>query len=45
MKFSKYDTRHYPMLGVQDGDGEWAEQYESAVLDEMDCRLPFEGTT
>ncbi len=39
MEFSKYDTRHYPMVGVQDGYGEWAEQYESALLDEMDCRL------
>jgi SAM-dependent methyltransferase len=39
VKFETFDTRHYPMLDVRDGYGEWAETYESTVLDIMDQRL------
>lgn len=39
MKFETYDTRHYPMLGVREGYGEWAATYEDTVLDVMDLRL------
>ena len=39
MKFSMFDRRHYPTLGVRDGYGKWAESYESVVQDEMDLRL------
>jgi SAM-dependent methyltransferase len=39
LDFSHFDRRHYPTLNVRDGYGEWAETYESVVLDEMDLRL------
>lgn len=39
MKFETFDTRHYPMLGVREGYGEWAASYEDTVLDVMDLRL------
>ena len=39
MKFKPFDTRHYAMLGVRDGYGEWAGTYEATVLDVMDQRL------
>jgi SAM-dependent methyltransferase len=39
MKFETFDTRHYPMLGVREGYGEWAARYEDTVLDVMDLRL------
>lgn len=39
MKFEIFDTRHYPMLDVRAGYGEWAATYEDTVLDVMDLRL------
>jgi SAM-dependent methyltransferase len=39
MKFEIFDTRHYPMLDVREGYGEWAASYEATVLDVMDHRL------
>ena len=39
MKFEIFDTRHYPMLDVREGYGEWAASYEGTVLDVMDLRL------
>ncbi len=39
MKFEIFDTRHYPMLDVREGYGEWAASYEGTVLDVMDPRL------
>lgn len=39
MKFETFDTRHYPMLGVREGYGEWAASYDGAMLDVMDLRL------
>lgn len=37
--FSRFDTRHYPTLGVRDGYAAWAPTYEDTVLDLMDLRL------
>jgi SAM-dependent methyltransferase len=37
--FSRFDTRHYPTLSVQDGYSAWAQTYEATVLDLMDMRL------
>ena len=37
--FARFDTRHYPTLGVRDGYTAWAETYEATVLDLMDLRL------
>jgi SAM-dependent methyltransferase len=45
MDFSKFDTRHYPTLGVQDGYRAWAPTYEQVVQDEMDLRLLERLTT
>ncbi len=39
MEFDRFDCRHYPTLGVQDGYREWAPTYERVVQDEMDLRL------
>jgi SAM-dependent methyltransferase len=39
MNFDRFDTRHYPTLGVRDGYAEWAPSYERVVQDEMDLRL------
>ena len=39
MEFAPFDTRHYPTLTVQDGYREWAESYETTVVDLMDIRL------
>ena len=45
MKFDRFDRRHYPTLGVQDGYREWAPTYERVVQDEMDLRLLERLTT
>jgi SAM-dependent methyltransferase len=37
--FARFDARHYPTLGVQDGYAAWAPTYEDTVLDLMDLRL------
>lgn len=37
--FARFDARHYPTLGVQDGYAAWAPTYEATVLDLMDLRL------
>jgi SAM-dependent methyltransferase len=34
-----YDKRHYPIVEVREGYGEWARTYEGVVQDEMDLRL------
>lgn len=39
MDFSKFDNRHYPVVSVADGYGEWVATYERTVEDEMDIRL------
>ena len=39
MDFAPFDTRHYPVLSVEEGYGEWAATYEATVLDLMDLRL------
>ena len=39
MNFDSFDARGYPTVSVRDGYGEWAETYETSVLDEMDIRL------
>jgi SAM-dependent methyltransferase len=39
MNFDRFDTRHYPTLGVREGYAEWAPSYERVVQDEMDLRL------
>lgn len=39
MDFAPFDKRHYPVLSVEDGYGEWAATYEATVLDLMDIRL------
>lgn len=39
MDFSRFDTRNYPTLSVQDGYGEWASTYEEIVPDALDLRL------
>ena len=39
MKFSLFDTRHYPTVGVREGYAEWVKTYEATVFDEMDVRL------
>jgi SAM-dependent methyltransferase len=39
MDHRHFDLRRYPVLGVRDGYGEWAETYEGVVQDEMDVRL------
>jgi ubiquinone/menaquinone biosynthesis C-methylase UbiE len=39
MEYSSFDTRKYPILGVQDGYKEWSNTYEQTVQDEMDLRL------
>ncbi len=45
MDFLRFDTRHYPTLGVRDGYREWAPTYERVVQDEMDLRLLERLTT
>ncbi len=45
MEFDRFDKRHYPTLGVQDGYREWAPTYERVVQDEMDLRLLERLTT
>lgn len=37
--FARFDVRHYPTLGVQEGYAAWAQTYEDTVLDLMDLRL------
>ena len=37
--FARFDTRHYPTLGVREGYAAWAPTYESTVSDLMDQRL------
>lgn len=39
MDHSVYDKRKYPIVGVQEGYGEWVRTYEQVVQDEMDVRL------
>lgn len=39
MDFSAFDKRRYPTLAVEPGYAEWAESYESTVLDLMDLRI------
>lgn len=39
MDFSSFDRRGYPTLSITEGYGEWAETYESTVLDLMDLVL------
>ncbi len=39
-----YDQRHYPVVDVPQGYGEWVRTYEQVVQDEMDLRL-FERVT
>ena len=39
MDHSIYDKRNYPIVGVQEGYGEWVRTYEQTVQDEMDLRL------
>ena len=39
MDHSRYDKRHYPVVDVQQGYGEWVRTYEDVVQDEMDLRL------
>jgi SAM-dependent methyltransferase len=36
---ARYDKRHYPIVGVREGYGEWVRTYEQTVHDEMDLRL------
>lgn len=36
---TKFDQRHYPIVDVREGYGEWVRTYEQTVLDEMDLRL------
>jgi SAM-dependent methyltransferase len=45
VEFDRFDKRHYPTLGVQDGYREWAPTYERVVQDEMDLRLLERLTT
>lgn len=44
MDHGRYDKRHYPIVDVQQGYGEWVRTYEAVVQDEMDLRL-FERVT
>lgn len=39
MDHSIYDKRNYPIVDVQAGYGEWVQNYEQVVQDEMDLRL------
>ena len=39
MDHTIYDKRHYPIVDVQQGYGEWVRTYEQVVQDEMDVRL------
>ncbi len=39
MDHSPYDKRNYPIVGVQQGYGEWVRTYEQTVQDEMDIFL------
>ncbi len=39
MDHSRYDKRHYPIVDVQQGYGEWVRTYEDVVQDAMDLRL------
>lgn len=39
MDHGNYDKRHYPIVDVQQGYGEWSQTYEQVVQDEMDLRL------
>lgn len=39
MDHSIYDKRHYPIIDVREGYGEWVRTYEQTVQDEMDLRL------
>ncbi len=39
MDHSIYDKRKYPIVGVQEGYGEWVRTYEQVVEDAMDVRL------
>ena len=44
MDHTFYDKRHYPIVDVLEGYGEWVDTYEQTVQDEMDLRL-LEGLT
>jgi SAM-dependent methyltransferase len=39
MDHARYDKRNYPVVGVEEGYGEWSQTYEQVVQDEMDLRL------
>jgi SAM-dependent methyltransferase len=39
MDHSLYDKRHYPIVDVQEGYGDWVRTYEQTVQDEMDLHL------
>ena len=39
MDHTLFDQRHYPVLPVRAGYGEWAQTYDGVVQDEMDLRL------
>ena len=39
MNHSIYDKRHYPIVDVRQGYGEWVRTYEETVQSEMDLRL------
>lgn len=39
MDHAPFDRRHYPILDVREGYGEWSRTYEDVVQDEMDLRL------
>lgn len=39
MDYTPFDIRGYPSVTVQDGYREWAESYDTTVLDLMDLRL------
>ncbi len=39
MDHSIYDKRHYPIVDVREGYGDWVQTYEQTVQDEMDLRL------
>lgn len=45
MDHSLYDKRHYPVVDVPQGYGEWVHTYEQVVQDEMDIRLLDRITT
>ena len=39
MDHSIYDKRHYPIVDVREGYGDWVQTYEQTVQDDMDLRL------